>query len=243
MLQVPTRAPSSGPTLIRLLARLTEVEAPEPGRSLAAELGQWLGWTDAVALSSALNGGAQPATSREAVASEDVASEDVARDCARVRAALAKAINDNGSSASRSRAQTRVQPPGDGYTTADYAIHRQRYLSLQQSMETPIAALRGRLRALLSAQGADMARLAAVDAVMERVLGAREQALLIAVPSMLEAHFERLRQAGETAQARDQRAPAAWLRAFRDDMRAVLLAELDIRFQPVEGLLAALRAS
>lgn len=238
MLQVPTRAPSSGPTLIRLLARLTEVEAPEPGRSLAAELGQWLGWTDAVALSSALNGGAQPAPSREAVA-----SEDVARDCARVRAALAKAINDNGSTASRSRAQTRVQPPGDGDTTADYAIHRQRYLSLQQSMETAIAALRGRLRALLSAQGADMARLAAVDAVMERVLGAREQALLIAVPSMLEAHFERLRQAGETAQARDQRAPAAWLRAFRDDMRAVLLAELDIRFQPVEGLLAALRAS
>jgi hypothetical protein len=30
---------------------------------------------------------------------------------------------------------------------------------------------------------------------------------------------------------------------FRKDMQSVLLAELDIRFQPVEGLLAALRIS
>ena len=35
----------------------------------------------------------------------------------------------------------------------------------------------------------------------------------------------------------------AWLDTFRADMRAVLLAELDVRFQPVEGLLAALRTS
>jgi hypothetical protein len=37
--------------------------------------------------------------------------------------------------------------------------------------------------------------------------------------------------------------PGAWLDAFRKDMRSVLLAELDIRFQPVEGLLSALRAN
>ena len=34
-----------------------------------------------------------------------------------------------------------------------------------------------------------------------------------------------------------------WLTTFRKDMRSVLLAELDIRLQPIEGLLAALRAS
>ncbi|MGE8634372.1 MAG: DUF3348 family protein, partial [Achromobacter piechaudii] len=37
--------------------------------------------------------------------------------------------------------------------------------------------------------------------------------------------------------------PGAWLDVFRKDMRSVLLAELDVRLQPVEGLLAALRAS
>ena len=95
-----------------------------------------------------------------------------------------------------------------------------------------------------------MARLATVDAVMERVLGAREQSLLETVPSLLEVHFGRLRQAEETRLANAQAAgepatvkPGTWLSVFRKDMQSVLLAELDIRFQPIEGLLAALRAS
>ncbi|MNR29859.1 hypothetical protein D3C85_1472750 [compost metagenome] len=70
---------------------------------------------------------------------------------------------------------------------------------------------------------------------MERVVGAREQSLLSSVPGLLETHFEHLRQASGHA-------PGAWLAQFRKDMQAVLLAELDIRFEPVEGLLAALRA-
>lgn len=95
-----------------------------------------------------------------------------------------------------------------------------------------------------------MARLATVDTVMERVLGAREQSLLETVPSLLEVHFGRLRQAEETRLANAQAAgeptmvkPGTWLSVFRKDMQSVLLAELDIRFQPIEGLLAALRAS
>ncbi|MBN3806694.1 DUF3348 domain-containing protein, partial [Paraburkholderia sp. Ac-20336] len=50
--------------------------------------------------------------------------------------------------------------------------------------------------------------------------------------------------AGVSATA-GHRAPVtqdAWLDVFRKDMQSVLLAELDVRFQPVEGLLAALRA-
>ena len=67
------------------------------------------------------------------------------------------------------------------------------------------------------------------------------------IPTLLGAHFERLRKAEQSAQEEAEAAemppPAkpAWLDTFRKDMRSVLLAELDIRFQPVEGLLAALR--
>lgn len=35
--------------------------------------------------------------------------------------------------------------------------------------------------------------------------------------------------------------PDGWLDVFRKDMQSVLLAELDVRFHPIEGLLAALR--
>ncbi|MBN3765882.1 DUF3348 domain-containing protein, partial [Burkholderia sp. Ac-20365] len=131
-----------------------------------------------------------------------------------------------------------------------YADFRQCYLALQQGMETRIGNLRGRLRSMVAAQSSEMTRLAVVDAIMERALGARERSLFGAVPGMLGGHFERLRKAAqeEQAAAGDDPAPTAvasgaWLDMFRKDMQSVLLAELEIRFQPVEGLLAALRIS
>lgn len=47
----------SGPTLVRLLARLADADVPESRQSLSDRLSQWLGWTDAISLSSALSGG------------------------------------------------------------------------------------------------------------------------------------------------------------------------------------------
>ena len=133
---------------------------------------------------------------------------------------------------------------------ADYPVFRQRYLSMQQAMETGIGNLRGRLREKLAARTPAMTRLAEVDAVMERALSPRERSLLAAVPALLGGHFERLRQAEQKTLADaqtsgDARAvtPGAWLAVFRKDMQSVLLAELELRFQPVEGLLAALRTS
>jgi hypothetical protein len=115
-------------------------------------------------------------------------------------------------------------------------------------MQATTGRLRGRLRDRLAQGTSDMARLAAVDAVMERALSPREQTLLASVPAVLGEHFERLRLAAADAPV-DERAsqdantamPSAWLDDFRRDMQSVLLAELDLRFQPVEALLAALR--
>jgi hypothetical protein len=69
------------------------------------------------------------------------------------------------------------------------------------------------------------------------VLSPREQGALALVPTLLGRHFERLRDASDRP---DTSGP--WLPLFRKDMQTVLLAELDVRFQPVEGLLAALRS-
>ncbi|RKE37578.1 uncharacterized protein DUF3348 [Paraburkholderia sp. BL23I1N1] len=251
MVQVPQRTAFSGPALIRILARLTDVDVPESSQSLSDRLSQWLGWTDAIALSSALNNN-PPAVAAGARAFSDAEE----RECARVRTSLANAIaGDSVLTAARRRgpaAHTLAQgAPTDA--PVDYAVFRQRYLSIQQTMETGIGTLRGRLRAMLAARTPAMARLAVVDAVMERALSERERSLLAAVPGLLAGHFERLRQAEQQTLAdADATAspeavtaapatPGAWLDQFRKDMQSVLLAELDVRLQPVEGLLAALR--
>ncbi|MFM0312768.1 DUF3348 domain-containing protein [Paraburkholderia sp. RL17-383-BIF-A] len=265
MLQAPPRTALSGPALIRLLARLADADIPESRQSLSDRLSQWLGWTDAIALSSALNGN-PPAVA----AGGRVFGSAEEADYVRARSSLAKAITGDSVFAAARRhghghghgaahAPSRIAPTEPA---ADYAVFRQRYLALQQSMETGIGNLRGRLRAMLAARTPAMARLAVVDAVMERALSERERNLLAAVPGLLAGHFERLRAAeqavltaaeaeaaasGDTASNATGDAtpvtPGAWLNLFRKDMQSVLLAELDIRLQPVEGLLAALRAS
>ncbi|MFM0723113.1 DUF3348 domain-containing protein [Paraburkholderia strydomiana] len=246
MLQAPPRAAPSGPALIRLLARLADVDVPESRQSLSDRLSQWLGWTDAIALSSALNG--NPPAVAAGARGFGGAEED---ECVRVRGALAKAVAGDSVFAGtrrRGHGQTHMQMQD---APADYAVFRQRYLAIQQSMETGIATLRGRLRSMLAAKTPAMARLAVIDAVMERALSERERNLLASVPGLLAGHFERLRAAeeqalatAETAEASEDAAPVtpgAWLDVFRKDMQSVLLAELEVRFQPVEGLLAALR--
>lgn len=218
-----------GPTFIRLLARLTDVETPPSSQSLSDRLSQWLEWTHAIALSTALDG--TPSASAEDVPALGGTPDD---ECVRARASLVNAVMG-----ARELALSGDSQAGRGVgvdETADFAPFRQRYLALQRSMQATTGRLRGRLRDMLTAQSPALARLAEVDAVMELALSPREQTLLGAVPALLGGHFDRLRR-------REQAGAGAWMDAFRKDMRSVLLAELDVRFQPVDGLLAALRAS
>lgn len=243
----------TGSSLIRLLAHLADADAPASSAppqqpAFAQRLSQWLEWTDAVALSGALKApvAAAPPASPSSEASA-AAAEAAAHEVARVRAALAQAITQDGAAAPASPpargAAVRAGPDG-----TDFASHRQRCLAHQHRMQTRIAALRARLRAALEHSASPaLARLAAVDAVMEQALDTHEQTLLARIPALLERRFQRLRaahgDAGSGAADDPRRAEPAWLATFTHDLNAVLLAELDLRLQPVEGLLEALRGA
>lgn len=229
---------SPGSTLVRLLDRLAEVQVPESDRSISERLSHWLRWTDAISLSSVLTGGvAAPAPSARAPAGAGTAE---AIEVDRVRTALLKALAEDGAAPGA--------VPVSLSAATDFAPYRRRYVARQQAMETGIGPLRGRLRSALAGRSAAMARLAAVDLVMEQALGAHEQRVLANVPVLLEKHFNRLRRAQVDPTERidgdvDVDAPPdAWRAGFAKDMHSVLAAELDIRMQPVEALLEALHA-
>ncbi|WP_425512348.1 DUF3348 domain-containing protein [Xanthomonas citri] len=243
MAKVSPRAPLSGPAFIRLLARLSNAHIAQSNHALADRLSQWIDWTRAVAVSKALDGKLPDAEDLPEPRPLD------AEACARVRTALAtSSVAELEALVARMRAEAHnAALAGAPVAGPDFAPFRQHYLAMQRAMRTATGDLRGRLRDLLALVSTDMARLAEVDAVMELTLSPREQSLLNTVPSLLGAHFERLRDAAQ-AQHRptdDEAAPRAvpdgWLDVFRKDMQSVLLAELDVRFHPIEGLLAALR--
>lgn len=219
MAQYTGRSGLTGAALVGLLAGMADApQRPGETRSAFADgLVQWVGWTDAIALSAALERPA-PAT---APRTQDRYTEEQA-EYARVRAALAQAIGREAQAAGRSPLEA-----GMGF-----APYRQCCLARQQAMGVAVGALRERVRAAVAAGGGDLARLAAVDAVLARALAAQELRLFALVPARLEKHFQRLCAGQATEGALD---------SFRADLQTVLLAELELRLQPVEGLLQALR--
>lgn len=231
MLPASQRTVIGGPAFIRLLARLTGVDASPPDSSLGDRLSQWLDWKHALALSTVLDGAPVPP--------DGSGRRDMEHgECARLHANQVAAIAAEASGVSVVRKQPAIE--GAANQPQDFAVFRQRYLARQRAMQSVTGDLRGRLRDALASQSTQAARLAEVDAAMELALSPREQALLARVPKLLERRFEQLRQA---ASARGPAAGDRWLGVFRSDMQSVLLAELDVRFQPVQGLLAALRTS
>lgn len=157
------------------------------------------------------------ALERPPIANPDDAAFDARAECGRVRTALTKAL-------AREAAAT--------YADMGYTLFRRRYATQQQSMEDSIGALRERVRAAAAARSPELARLSAVDAVMAQVLGMQERRLLGTVPGLLERHYRRLQSEHEGSED--------WVALFRHDMQAVMLAELDLRLQPVEGLIEAM---
>ncbi|WP_043957818.1 DUF3348 domain-containing protein [Lysobacter sp. A03] len=238
----PQRTPIQGPAFIRLLASLTSAPLAAGDASLSGHLSEWLDWTRAVALSKALDA----RLSANDVAPSAFTGGAAPEECARVRAVLVKAIHAMAEPGWTPQRNAVSAPKDDPLAPVEFPQFRERYRDLQQSMQAEVGRLRGHLRDLLAAGSVDMARLAEVDAVMEMTLTPREHALLGSVPALLGEHFERLRDAA--LDSRDPPHPstptpedAPWLDRFRHDMGDVLLAELDIRFQPVEGLLTVLR--
>lgn len=227
MAKAPPRVAIQGPAFIRLLARLAAVQVPAPSAALPERLGQWVDWNRAVTLARALDGRLPEPPDGPALA------DGQAQECARVRATLVAAIAD----------ETRFPSPRPGADGRfDFAPFGQHYLSLQRAMATATGKLRGQLRDLLGHRGPELARLAEVDAVMEMTLSPREQKLLAGVPALLGRHFDQLQPV--TDAAAPGLLPAAdgsWLSLFRKDMQAALMAELDVRFKPIDALLAALR--
>ena len=232
------RTPLTGSAFIRTLASLNPVAAPPGPDAFAQRLARWVDWTHAFSLSAAL-GDAPGRSDVPGLGGQGALSADE-REFARVRAALAATIADAASGASRPRrghrplaAAVAVDEP------IDFAPHRQSYAACQLAMETQIVPLRRRLRSSLADRSPALAKLAELDIVLEQVVGAQERTLLATVAARLEPRFDELRGAPSDAPVQ----PGPWLERFRQEMRGLLLAELDLRLLPVEGLLEACRQS
>lgn len=238
----------SSSRLVRLLSDLASADIEASRQDFAERLGLWLDVFDGITLHAAHQ-------SINTVDEEKPADRRLARTFAleeefhRVRTALVKAITASSASpASGKQVRNAVaQPEATTETNAGYAPYHQRYLDRQRHMALRIDALRVHVRQAIAKVSPQLGQLATFDAVMEQMLGGREQKLLSTVPVLLERRFGHLRKTHQhgldAAQQQDAQAlwqqPGGWLDVFGKEMQEVLLAELEVRLQPVVGLIEA----
>lgn len=202
--------------LVRQLAGWLPAQADAPRQDVAERLGQWLNVADAITLHAAQQSIPSAAAVRR-TAARPASPQAVNAEYQQVRATLVKAIT------------TREAGPAIE-ADADFALFHQRHQDQQRRMDMSIEALRGHVRHTLSQTTPRLAQLAALDALLDQMLGGREQQLLAGVPAFLKTRFKQLRQ----------QQPEDWLPIFEHDFQQALLAELDVRLQPVAGMIEAL---
>lgn len=241
--------------LVLLLQQWAQAQSGPVRQDVAEQLSLWLSTVDAVKLSRALH--ALESVAHQAVvpagadSAVNVHALQASLDAVRAELTDAVTVKPAAPKPARGRADHTPVEGLDPEAEADFALHAARYLSVQKQMDTRLAALRVQLRQSLAAGPPALRQLAALDAVMEQMLGAHEQRLWASLPSHLErrmvqlrtAYQQRLEAAGHEDEASRWRLPGGWLWSFENDQRALLLAELQVRLQPLSGLVEAVAQS
>ena len=241
-----------GSTLVSLLASWVDVDVKAPRQDIAERFGTGLSVADAMSLHALLQTLAAPHPIHPAQSGLSVSKP--ATSVGILRQGLSQAEGALGAATPLHAACDQVHAAlaanltsmplamGDAAPDASFAPYHQRYLDLQRHMAARIEGLREQVRQTLTMASPRLAQLAALDIVLDQTLGAREQKLLASVPVLLEQRFVQLCQcevAPDDAANPSSDASAVGTAAFLRDMRAVLMAELDLRMQAVRGLVDA----
>ena len=249
MTRVLPRTNFNSSPYVRLLSDLALVEASEPGHAFAERLGSWLNFKDAIALSSVLASLPSGTVANMVTQSTD-SSAQISELLTRVRTDLTQSITRSFSPAvSHSRLRVPTLNPTDPIEIVTaYEPYRRFYLAHQREMEQKIRPLRSQVRNALAHASHPLRQLAALDTVLDKALAERESRLLATVATLLEKRYvQRLKNhqatkalTGEIDDPRTWMQFEGWLAGFCRELQTALLAEIDVRLQPVIGLIEAL---
>jgi hypothetical protein len=247
MSRVLPRARLHSSALLRFLSEKALLDGTAAPGDVGQRLGDWLDFRQAIALQGFI-GSLDQAEAAPAQPTARVDAQVLRERFAQVRAALEQSIVQGTAPAP---GMTRIEQPGTELpqpidTKTAFDPFRRFALGHQRQMDSVIRGLRTQLRGMLDKGTTAQRQLAALDGIFDNVLMAREARLLGKIPAefekrfvqLLRAHLKALVHAAETDEAAPLSAP--WLGPLSEDLRNALLAELDLRLQPVMGLIEAL---
>ncbi|MET4026141.1 hypothetical protein ABIE59_001666 [Marinobacter sp. MBR-99] len=112
------------------------------------------------------------------------------------------------------------------------------WLALQRKIAANSRQLRDKVRKSMKGQSQTLARLAELDAVFDHTMAGYTSQCFSTVSKVLEQRFRTLQTSPEHPN-NSGKATGDWFHRYCEEAQALLLAELDVRLEPVLGLLEA----
>lgn len=209
--------------LVSLLSTWGHTDTQASRQDWAHQLSLWLGPFDAITLQRVH----QSITTTHPPVRPDAfkpSSQTLNEELQRVRSDLVNSIF----------ARQRPREVDGTEVSAEFAQYRTQYLELQRRMEWRLEPFRVHCRQVLSRTHFRLKQLADLDAALEQTLTKREKLLLSKIPALLEQRFMHLKRHHDDGAHVD-----GWLDSFEREFRALLLAEMNFRMEPIMGLIEA----
>jgi hypothetical protein len=115
----------------------------------------------------------------------------------------------------------------------DLSVYQKFYQAQQSEMSAKIQGLRTYVRETLSASSVNMAKLALIDTTLEETIGFPLRSGFAAISKVILKYSQKI----EAQWSKSDK--SALIAHFHDELQQLLLAELELRLQPIQGLIDA----
>ena len=240
--QHSAQASLNGSRLLRVLGELAVSDAEVSHQHFALRLGQLIDLSDSVNISRVH---AQSTASSFTVST--VSEEAVTAEFLQVRNAIVASIIKSFEDATGLRRiklpRPGLEPPSDA--VSGYEPYGRFYAAHQREMDSKIQQLRTLVRDAAKGGSAELAQLVVLDEALGNTLTVHSRKFFATIPGLLARHYAHLLNEYTLACDNPQGNSGSWpelLELFCQNMQSLLLAEVEARLLPTQGLIEALHS-
>jgi len=229
----------TGSRLVRALADLAVSNVKVSHKNFARRLGQLIDLSDSISISRV-----HGAVGEEAFEPGEQSGEAVKAEFLQVRntvvGSIIKSFDPDKGVARNRFPRPEEEVPVDG--ASGYEPYGKFYAAHQRDMEFKTQQLRSHVREAAAGASPELAQLAILDKALGDTLSVHSRKFFAVIPRLLRERFEHLLNSRQMAQDSRHSNSGTWLdmqALFGREMRGVLLAEVETRLLPAQGLIEA----
>ena len=230
MTQASTHSAPGNSRLVRLLRDLQVADAEVSQQHFGARLARLIDLADSINIAEA-HGPMRAVTFEPTTVSNAAVKQQFLRSRTSMMQTVIRAFDPQAGSA-RGKFPPPETPPPEQDKAAAVEPYLKFYAAQQGQIDANVQRLQTLARESVAGLSPELARLCALDKAMGDSLAGHSRKFFTVIPRLLEQYFEQLPQAE----------PAQWSRLYQQlsaKMQGLLLAEIEVRLEPVLGLIEA----